>query len=79
MNSCEEPSEDTEQELDISVNISYEDPRYQTLVLQGPFGAVGYNIDISTGDLQRTCICAAWFDYECCCGYKYEKSNDEYY
>lgn len=56
--------------------ISYEDPRYQTLVLYNPiFGSVGYSIDLSTGGLERICICAAHNASECCCGYDFKYDN----
>ena len=60
--------------------ITYEDPRYQVLVLQGSFGSIGYIITLDTGELQRTCICAAYSSSECCCGYvdKYELIHKSY-
>lgn len=58
--------------------ITYEDPRYQTLILTGVFGTVGYSIDINSGDLQRVCVCAARYSSECCCGYDVQDNNYEY-
>lgn len=39
-----------------------------TLVVRGLFGSQGYDVDVETGELTRTCICAARHDSECCCG-----------
>ena len=40
---------------------------YPVLVIRGRFGSQGYNIDKETGQLKRTCICAAHNEYECIC------------
>lgn len=67
-NDCEE----------VSVYVTYEDPRYQTLILKGVFGIVGYSIDINSGGLQRVCVCHARYSSECCCGYDVQDNNYEY-
>jgi hypothetical protein len=57
------------EELGVGIYLSYEDERYPTLVLQSDvFGSVGYNLDLSTGELRRVCICAAHSENECVCG-----------
>ena len=57
------------EELGVRAYLSYEDERYPTLVLQSDvFGYVGYNLDLSTGELRRVCICAAHSENECVCG-----------
>jgi hypothetical protein len=52
----------------INSYIVAEDPRYPTLVLQGDFGSVGYDLNSSTGELRKVCICAAHSSNECTCG-----------
>jgi hypothetical protein len=39
------------------------------LVIQGDFGSNGYDVNTETGELTRTCICFAYTDSECVCGY----------
>ncbi len=57
------------EELGVKIYLSYEDERYPHLVLQSDvFGSVGYNLDLSTGELRRVCICAAHSENECVCG-----------
>lgn len=41
---------------------------FPVLVVRGLFGSNGYKVDVNTGELTRTCICAARYDGECCCG-----------
>lgn len=36
---------------------------------------LGYSLDTETGELERMCICAAWYEHECTCGYDW--SYDE--
>jgi hypothetical protein len=66
-------------ELGIDVDITYEDPRYPTLVLESEqFGKVGYWLDLSNGELTRTCICNAYCSTECLCGaFDYYEDKDE--
>ena len=52
----------------ITYYLTAEDERYPTLVIQGDFGVRGYDLDVSTGELQRVCVCAARSSHECCCG-----------
>jgi hypothetical protein len=56
------------EELGMEIFLSYEDPRYPTLVIQGDNYGVGYNLDPQTGELRRICICAAHSSSECVCG-----------
>lgn len=57
------------QDIGISVYLSYEDARYPTLILQGTgFDTIGYDLDMSSGELKRVCICAAHSENECVCG-----------
>ena len=56
-------------ELNIEAWLSYENPKYPTLVLRSDkFGVVGYDLNPETGDLERCCICSAWNETECICG-----------
>lgn len=48
--------------------ITGEDERYPMLVLQGEGWSRGYDIDLTTGDLRRICICHAYSSGECICG-----------
>jgi hypothetical protein len=32
------------------------------------FGSVGYNLDLSNGELSRVCLCYAHSENECMCG-----------
>ena len=55
--------------LGIDVDLTYEDPRYPILRLESEqFGIVGYSLDLSNGELTRTCICSAYHNSECLCG-----------
>ena len=57
------------EELGVRAYLSYEDERYPTLVLQSDvFGSVGYDLNLSTGELRRICICSAHSENECACG-----------
>ena len=57
------------EELGVSVHLSYEDPRYPTLILESEqFGIRGWSLDLASGDLRRVCICAARSSSECICG-----------
>ena len=57
------------EDLGITIYLSYEDPRYPTLVLQSDeFGSIGYDLNLSNGVLTRICICAAHSSNECICG-----------
>ena len=58
-----------DEELGVESYFSYEDPRYPILVLRSEqFGTVGYNLDLSNGELSRVCICHAHSVNECLCG-----------
>lgn len=58
------------QECGVEARIMYEDPRYPTLVLEGrEFGTIGYDLRRETGELRRVCICFAYCERECVCGY----------
>ena len=57
-----------EEDTEMNVYLTGEDPRYQTLVLQGSFGSRGWSVDQHTGELSRVCICCACEASECCCG-----------
>ena len=58
-----------DKELGVEADLSYEDPRYPILVLDSErFGKVGYWLDLSNGELTRTCICHAYCETECLCG-----------
>lgn len=56
----------------VSCHIYYSEYDYvqsrPTLVLQGEFGSIGYDVDPETGDLTRCCICFAYHETECSCG-----------
>lgn len=57
------------EELGVESYFSYEDPRYPILVLRSEqFGSVGYNLDLSNGELSRVCLCYAYSENECMCG-----------
>jgi hypothetical protein len=57
------------QELGVTMNLVYEDPRYPTLVIEGNnFAPLGYSLDLDTGKLARVCICHAHSENECICG-----------
>ncbi len=57
------------EELGVRAYLSYEDERYPTLILQSDvFGSVGYDLNLSTGELRRICICSARSENECACG-----------
>lgn len=59
----------TKPDLGVTMELLYEDPRYPTLVLQSEeFGTVGYSLNLSTGELNRVCICNAYSSNECICG-----------
>lgn len=63
-------------ELGVNINLVYEDPRYPLLVLEGDnFNTVGYSLDLSSGKLERVCICHAHSSYECVCGAWDERTN----
>jgi hypothetical protein len=56
-------------ELGVTINLVYEDPRYPTLVLESEhFNPLGYSLDLDTGRLSRVCICHAHESTECVCG-----------
>ena len=56
-------------QLGVEITLSYEDPRYPTLIINSEeFGTVGYNLNLSNGELTRVCICNAHSDNECICG-----------
>lgn len=75
---CEEEPYNQQQ---VQSYITSEDPRYPTLVLQGPNWSHGYSVDVETGVLTRICICHAYNSNECCCGAwdisDYENEQDE--
>ena len=48
-----------------------------TLVIQGVFGSIGYDVDPDTGELERVCICAAWNVNECTCGAWDEREDED--
>ena len=57
------------QELGVTMNLVYEDPRYPTLVIEGNnFAPLGYSLDLDTGRLSRVCICHAHESTQCICG-----------
>lgn len=56
-----------DEKFGITYYITAEDERYPTLVLQGDFGSVGYDLDKDTGELTRICICYAHNSNECTC------------
>lgn len=65
---------DSQDNDDINIYVHYHEYDYNyerpTVVIQGTeFGSAGYDLDISTGELTRCCICAAWGEHECTCGY----------
>lgn len=63
-------------ELGVNINLVYEDPRYPLLVLEGDnFNTVGYSLDLSSGKLERVCICHAHGSHECICGAWDERTN----
>jgi hypothetical protein len=56
-------------ELGLNISVSYDDPRYPTLVLEGQnFGTIGYSLNLNSGELSRVCLCFAHSSSECCCG-----------
>lgn len=69
--------ENDDQRTGVSCRIHAEDPRYPTLIIEGDFGIRGFNINPNTGDLQKTCICAAHSASECICGYDHEMDAED--
>jgi hypothetical protein len=57
-----------EQEPDYNTYITYDDPRYPTLVVQVNGKYAGYSLNTETLELSRVCICFAHNSNECCCG-----------
>lgn len=56
-------------DLGVEIYLSYEDPRYPTLVIHSDeIGTVGYSLNLSNGELNRVCICHAHSSNECICG-----------
>lgn len=52
-------------EIGYTVTVSWEDPRYPTMVVTAPDGSItGWSMT----DMSRVCVCVAWEDSECCCG-----------
>lgn len=57
------------EDLGLKIYLHYEDERYPTLVIQSEdFGSVGYSLDLSSGQVERVCLCNARSDTECVCG-----------
>lgn len=57
------------EELGVKCWISYDDPRYPTLVLSSEnFGTIGYDLNLNSGELSRICLCHAHSVNECVCG-----------
>jgi hypothetical protein len=55
--------------LGVEIDLIYEDARYPTLILTSEeFGTVGYELNLSSGKLERVCICFAKETSECVCG-----------
>lgn len=52
----------------IGIDLCADDERYPTLVLEGPFGKIGYSLNKESGELDRICICFAHSSSECMCG-----------
>jgi hypothetical protein len=49
--------------------VTYEDPRYQTLVLScEDVFAVAFDINMKNGKITRCCICHAYQEDDCVCG-----------
>jgi hypothetical protein len=59
---------DTASAFGVTYYLTAEDSRYPTLVLQGEFGSVGYNLNLNDGSLRRICLCHAHGVNECLCG-----------
>jgi hypothetical protein len=71
-------SENLSEKLGISIDLVAEDERYPTLVISSDeFNTTGYSLNVSTGELTRVCICAAYEPSECCCG-ALEPDDDDY-
>ena len=52
----------------VVLSLMYEDERYPMLVIDTGDGVLGYTLNLSTGELNRVCICNAHSDNECICG-----------
>lgn len=52
--------------------ITYEDPRYPTLIVEDEDGTThGYCVSLRDGSVRSICICGASYEDETCiCGYK---------
>ena len=56
--------------------ISYEDPRYPTLVVEAEgYAPAGFSIRTQDWSLNRVCLCHAYDASECCCGAWDEKEQ----
>jgi len=62
-------TDESDSPIPLTAHIHAEDPRYPTLVIQGPHILYGLKIDPKTGDIdpRRLCICHARSDSECIC------------
>lgn len=52
----------------VQAEIIGEDERYPMLVVYGETWTRGYDINLSTGELRRICVCHAHYSSECVCG-----------
>ena len=59
-----------EDNLGVTMRLSWVDPRYPTLVLESYADGwvTGYSLNLDTGGLTRVCLCAARYAEACCCG-----------
>ena len=55
-------------DLGLNIFLSYEDPRYPLLIIQGEDYSLGYSLNVNDGTLSRVCICSARESFECGCG-----------
>jgi hypothetical protein len=54
------------------ITINYEDQRYPTIIIQDEDGMRhGYSVNLSDGTLHKVCLCAAYCESECVCGYEW--------
>jgi len=44
------------------------DKQFPTLIIQTERDSIGYDVNLETGEVTRTCICEARSSNECCCG-----------
>lgn len=53
---------------DYNAYVTYDDPRYPTVVIRVGERTAGYSLNTSTMELTRVCICFAHSSTECGCG-----------